>query len=233
MVLQQHPALGSKLRLLHNWVDIDHHNHDEPSTQTVKVDFRQKWNIKQKHIAVFAGVMGPSQYLELILGIAERLQEQKDLLFLLVGDGKEKAKLRALAKEKNLSNVQFEGFISRDVYPELLKVCSIGLVCLSPQNKTPVVPGKILGHMASGLPVVAFLHTASDGHAMIAEAQCGVSENSGDWDQCAKTLSAFMQRSDQFESIGRAGKRYATEHFSKEVCVSELEAMIRSKKIDE
>lgn len=227
MVLQQHPDLGSKLQLLHNWVDIDHHNHEDESSSRTQVDFRQKWGIKQKHIAVFAGVMGPSQYLELILGVAERLQDQSDLLFLLVGDGKEKEKLQALAKEKNLTNVQFEGFISRDVYPDLLQVCSIGLVCLSPQNKTPVVPGKILGHMASGLPVVAFLHTASDGHAMIAAAKCGVSANSANWEDCAEVLRAFMQRSHEFESIGMAGKQYATEHFSKEVCVSQLEAMIR------
>lgn len=227
MVLQQHPDLDPKLQLLHNWVDIDHHSHEDESSLRTQVDFRQKWNIKQKHIAVFAGVMGPSQYLELILGVAERLQDQSELLFLLVGDGKEKEKLHALAKEKNLNNVQFEGFISRDVYPDLLKACSIGLVCLSPQNKTPVVPGKILGHMASGLPVVAFLHTASDGHAMIAEAKCGVSANSADWDHCAEVLRVLMQRSDAFESIGLAGKQYATEHFSKEVCVSQLEAMIR------
>ena len=226
MVLQQHPDLGSKLQLLHNWVDIDHHSHEDESSSRTQVDFRQKWGIKQKYVAVFAGVMGPSQYLELILGVAERLQDQNDLLFLLVGDGKEKEKLQALAKEKNLNNVQFEGFISRDVYPDLLKACSIGLVCLSPQNKTPVVPGKILGHMASGLPVVAFLHTASDGHLMIADAQCGVSENSADWDKCADTLRTFMHSRDQFESIGLAGKQYATEHFSKEVCVSQLEAMI-------
>ncbi|NDY83465.1 glycosyltransferase family 4 protein [Orrella sp. NBD-18] len=226
MVLQQHPELGSKLRLLHNWVDIDHHSHEDESSSRTQVDFRQKWGIKQKHVAVFAGVMGPSQYLELILGVAERLQDQNDLLFLLVGDGKEKEKLQALAKDKNLNNIQFEGFISRDVYPDLLKACSIGLVCLSPQNKTPVVPGKILGHMASGLPVVAFLHTASDGHAMIADAKCGVSANSADWEDCAEVLRALMQRSDEFESIGLSGKKYATEHFSKEVCVSQLEAMI-------
>lgn len=227
MVLQQHPDLGSKLQLLHNWVDIDHHSQENEASSRTQVDFRQKWGIKQKHVAVFAGVMGPSQYLELILGVADRLRSQSDLLFLLVGDGKEKERLQALAKEKNLNNVQFEGFISRDVYPDLLKVCSIGLVCLSPQNKTPVVPGKILGHMASGLPVVAFLHTVSDGHAMIADARCGVSANSADWDHCAEVFRALIQRSDEFESIGLAGKQYATEHFSKEVCVSQLEAMIR------
>ncbi len=232
MLLKQNPDIASHLRILHNWVDVEHHTVDEhdpahPGASRPAVDFREKWGIRQKHVAVFAGVMGPSQYLELVLAIAERMQDQTGLLFLLVGDGKEKENLQQLARDKKLSNVQFEGFISRDTYPDLLNACTIGLVCLSPQNQTPVVPGKILGHMAAGLPVVAFLHTASDGHALIAEAGCGVSANSADLDACVQVLQELIARSDDaFEQVGQAGKRYAIEHFSKQVCVSQLEAML-------
>ncbi len=232
MLLKQNPDIASHLRILHNWVDVEHHTVDEhdpahPGASRPAVDFREKWGIRQKHVAVFAGVMGPSQYLELVLAIAERMQDQTGLLFLLVGDGKEKEKLQQLARDKKLSNVQFEGFISRDTYPDLLNACTIGLVCLSPQNQTPVVPGKILGHMAAGLPVVAFLHTASDGHALIAEAGCGVSANSADLDACVQVLQELIARSDDaFEQVGQAGKRYAIEHFSKQVCVSQLETML-------
>ena len=221
MLLEQQDNIESKLKLLHNWVDVEHHS-SEHST----VNFKQKWSIHQKHVAVFAGVMGPSQYLDLILMIAEQMQDQTDLLFLLVGDGKEKERLQALAKTKGLSNVRFEGFISRDVYPDLLSACSIGLVCLSPQNQTPVVPGKILGHMAAGLPVAAFLHTASDAHQLIADAKCGVSANSADVQACVKVMKALLSQESEFSRIGLAGKHYAKQHFSKEVCVSQLEAML-------
>jgi colanic acid biosynthesis glycosyl transferase WcaI len=221
MLLEQNPNISSKLRILHNWVDVDHHFVSETG-----VDYRKQWDIKQKYVAVFAGVMGPSQYLELILGVAERMQEQADLLFLLVGDGKEKERLQQLAKDKNLSNVRFEGFISRDTYPDLLNACDIGLVCLSPQNQTPVVPGKILGHMAAGLPVAAFLHTASDGHRLIIDAQCGVSANSGDFDQCVAAMQNLMASPDYFHNFGEKGQKYAVENFSKEVCVSQLIDML-------
>ena len=221
MLLEQQDNIESKLKLLHNWVDVEHHS-SEHST----VNFKQKWAIKHKHIAVFAGVMGPSQYLDLILMIAEQMQEQTDLLFLLVGDGKEKERLQTLAKTKGLPNVRFEGFISRDIYPDLLNACSVGLVCLSPQNQTPVVPGKILGHMAAGLPVAAFLHTSSDAHQLISDAQCGVSANSADVQACVKVMQDLLSRESEFAHIGLAGKQYAKQHFSKEVCVSQLEAML-------
>jgi colanic acid biosynthesis glycosyl transferase WcaI len=223
MLLAQHPEFASKIELLHNWVDVDHHSTAQPS-----IDFKQKWGITQAHIAVFAGVMGPSQYLELILEIAERMQDQTDLLFLMVGDGKEKERLQKIASDKGLHNVRFEGFISREVYPDLLRACNIGLVCLSPQNNTPVVPGKILGHMASGLPVAAFVHTASDAHTLIADAQCGVSANSGNIDICVQAMRGLIAQSSEFERIGQLGKDYAIKHFSKEVCVTELVSLIQT-----
>ena len=223
MVLQQHPELGERLRILHNWVDIDHHDGGHAA-----VDFRNKWGITQKHVAVFAGVMGPSQYLDLVLEVAGRMRDETDLLFLLVGDGKEKERLQQVAKERRLTNVRFEGFIAREVYPDLLAACTIGLVCLSPQNKTPVVPGKILGHMAAGLPVAAFLHTASDGHAMIREAGCGVSANSADLDACVTALTGLIRHDDDIKRMGDSGRRYAIDHFSKQVCVSQLEAMLKA-----
>ena len=100
MLLQQHPDLPTKFELLHNWVDVEHH-----SDKQVTVDFRKKWGITQKHIAVFAGVMGPSQYLDLILNIAAHMQDRTDLLFLMVGDGKEKERLQHLVQSLQAAQV--------------------------------------------------------------------------------------------------------------------------------
>ena len=211
---------------MHNWVDVAHHTAASPSEKNADDDFRIKWGITQRYVAVFAGVMGPSQHLDLILDIAERMQDQTDLLFLLVGDGKEKQRLQALAQSKQLSNVRFEGFVSREAYPKLLEVCTIGLVCLSPQNKTPVVPGKILGHMAAGLPVAAFLQPASDGHQLLRDAQCGVSADSNDTRACLSAMQELLANDENLPLLGKAGQNYAIANFSKEVCVSQLEQML-------
>ena len=221
-VLQEYPDLVDKLRILHNWVDLDHHESDVSQT-----DFREKWNVQQKDVAIFAGVMGPSQYLKLLLQVAEQMQDHTELLFLLVGDGQEKEKLQKMAQEKSLSNLRFEGFVSREEYSNLLQICSIGLVCLSPQNQTPVVPGKILGYMAAGLPVAAFLQSSSDGHGVVKSAQCGFSADSADKDACVQAMQGLMSHSEAFAELGQKGKQYAVENFSKEVCVSQLESMLR------
>jgi len=220
-VLEQYPKFVDKLHVLHNWVDHKQHEH-----KNMKIDFRVKWGIKKKIVAVFAGVIGPSQHLDLILHIAEQMLDQPQLLFLLVGDGKEKEKLKKISKEKSLTNVRFEGFVSRDSYPDLLRVCDIGIVCLSPKNKTPVVPGKILGYMAAGLPVAAFLQSSSDGHGIVKSARCGFSKDSADRDGCVQAMRDLMLLSDSFSEMGKNGKNYAKKHFSKEGCVTRLESIL-------
>ena len=220
-VLEHHPNLGNKLEILYNWVDLNHH-----ANEKFKVDFRKKWKIQQRYVAVFAGVIGPSQNLDLILYIAEQMLDQSQLLFLIVGDGKEKEKLIKLSREKSLRNVRFEGFVSRESYPDLLKACDIGLVCLSSKNKTPVVPGKILGYMAAGLPIAAFLQSSSDGHGLVSSAQCGFSTDSADKDACVQTMRNLMLLRDSFPEMGKNGKNYAKKKFSKEVCVSRLESIL-------
>jgi glycosyltransferase involved in cell wall biosynthesis len=222
VIRKNYPQVTNKLRVLNNWVDIKHHELRKSFEVT---NFRTKWGIKNKYIAVFAGVMGPSQYLGLILDIASRFRNESELLFLLVGDGIERAKLEMKMLEMNLTNVRFENFISRENYPALLKECDVGLVCLSPQNKTPVVPGKILGYMAAGLPVAAFLHLASDGWDVIRNSKCGVVADSGNIDSCIDAMRSMLTNFAEFNSMGISGKKYCSDHFSKDVCVTRLEEM--------
>jgi len=221
MLLTRYPSIKKKINVVHNWVDLE-------NVQSKNlVDFRKNWNISHPFIAVFAGVMGPSQYLELLLYLAQQMQDDTEWLFLLVGDGQEKEKLQKMAHEKSLVNVRFEGFVSHEAYPDLLSICSVGLVCLSPLNKTPVVPGKILDYMAVGLPIAAFLQTSSDGHRIIKSAQCGFSADSADKDACVNSMRNLLSQRDSFARFGQNGKSYANKHFSKEVCVSQLESMLK------
>ncbi len=220
MLLKQKPLLREKIHVLHNWVDLGHYQ------ITNSINFRKKWNLSHPFIAVFAGVMGPSQNLMLIMRIAESLSYRENLLFLLVGDGIEKEMIMEYASQKKMRNVRFENFVSRKDYSDLLKICSFGLVCLNPKNKTPVIPGKILGYMAAGLPVAAFLNESSDGHKVIQNSGCGLSANSDDEESCVHVINSLLDNS-EVSLMGTAGRSYAKKNFSKEVCINHLEKLMK------
>ena len=79
--------------------------------------------------------------------------------------------------------------------------------------------------MASGLPVAAFLHKSSDGHKVIKNSGCGLSSDSADEESCIQIMNTLLDNPEIAE-MGKAGRSYAEEHFSKEVCINQLERLL-------
>ena len=207
-----------KVHVVHNWIDVERF-------QNVEGKYRGRYRLDGRFVILFAGVMGPSQGLGLVIEAARRLQHLRDLVFLLVGDGRERPALEASAKGYGLSNVVFQPFVSAEEYPELVGSADVGLVCLSASNRTPVVPGKILGYMAAGLPVIAALQENSDAHKLIAASGCGLSTVSDDPENLVRTVEAIMSK--DLMEMGSNARKYATNHYSKHVCIDRLEQLLQ------
>lgn len=209
-----------RIKVIHNWIDI------KPYSKALRTGrFRKIFNIEDKFIFLFAGVIGPSQGLDLIIKAAEKIKDVKDICFLIVGDGMEKERLEKMADDLKLKNVIFKPFVSKDEYPELVKDADIGLACLSSMNKTPVVPGKILGYMAASVPVAAFLNKESDGHQIIRDANCGYSEISDDVEKTVETVIKIYNERSRLKEYGENGFNYVRENFEKNVRINHLEEL--------
>jgi len=207
-----------KIHYIPNWIDI------QPYLNATKPQhFRRELGLNDRFIFLFAGVMGPSQGLDLIIKAANEVKSTKEICFLFLGDGMEKQSLMKLAADHSLENVIFHPFVSQERYSELAKEVDVGLICLSNLNKTPVVPGKLLGYMAASLPVVALLNEESDGHALIAESNCGYSlVSDATPEEVGKTLHRIFAEKDRLPQFGQNVYRYVSEHFSKGVCIENL-----------
>ncbi|MDD5129544.1 MAG: glycosyltransferase family 4 protein [Candidatus Omnitrophica bacterium] len=208
-----------KVEVLHNWID------PLPYISARRTgSFREKYGLQGKFIFLFAGVIGPSQGLEFLIQTAALLKENQDIRFLIVGDGMQKNKLMKSVVEQKLNNVIFQPFVVQSEYPLLVKDADAGLVCLSSMNKTPVVPGKVLGFMAAGLPVLALLNKESDGHILIKDAQCGYAAVSNDPQEAARIILS-MHTEKNLIQLGANGFNYLLKNFTKEICIKQLEGM--------
>jgi len=136
--------------------------------------FREEQGLGDAFVVSFAGVLGHSQDLDVVLEAARILNggrwkmedgswkaeggdwqsairnPQSEILFLIVGDGVEKARLEAKAQQMGLDNVRFLPMQPREKYPAVLHASDVCLATLHAEVKTPVVPSKILSIMAAG-----------------------------------------------------------------------------------
>jgi len=211
-----------KLSTLPNWIDLNSHKGSMMSCR-----LRDRFSLGNKFIFFFGGVMGPSQGLDVIIDAARELKDLEDIVFLLVGDGLEQERLKRRVNDHRMSNVIFGPFFDKNDYKALLQEVDVGLVCLSAKNKTPVVPGKLLGYMSAELPVLALLNRESDGHHIIREAACGCSAISDNPVRASRLMLKMYRNKKHLKQWGKNGLDYASLHFSKKHCVDKMEQLIR------
>ncbi len=211
-----------KINVVPHWIDMAEF---ESAKKTGR--FRKLYNLENKFIFLFGGVFGPSQGLDIFIRIAVKLKDYKDIIFLFVGEGSEKEKLIELTKSLGLENVRFEPLVSKKDYPELVKNADVGILALTSANTTPAVPAKLMGYMAAGIPVLAFLHKESDGIKIIETANCGLASVSNNEEKAFELTKKIYSEKDKLKSYGENGFNYAMANFSKDVCVNKMESLFK------
>lgn len=94
----------NKLVVIPNWADEEQFVPVERDEAT-----RRELGITVPFAVIFAGNVGPLQALDVILDAAERLRNDHDIVFVIVGDGPSLPALRLRADRTRLPNVRFAG----------------------------------------------------------------------------------------------------------------------------
>jgi colanic acid biosynthesis glycosyl transferase WcaI len=203
-----------KVATVPNWIDIDA---IKPGIK--ENDFRREYGLGKKFVVSFAGVIGYSQDLDTVIETANFHRDNKDVLFLIVGDGVEKARLQEKAKVLGLGNVMFLPMQPKAKYELLIAASDVCLVNLHKEVKTPVVPSKLLSIMAAGRPVLASLPLPGDAPKIIEASGCGICVEAGDAGALAKGLSKMIKEEQFRNECGEKGREYAEKNFSLTRCV--------------
>ena len=169
-------------------------------------------------IVSFAGVLGYSQDIDVVLRAAQQLQKRENILFLIVGDGVERERLTSQAKAMALTNVRFLPMQPRSVYPSVLHVSDVCLSTLNKEVMSPVVPSKILSIMAAGKPVIACMNLQGDAPEIVQEARCGYAVEAGDHKALAEAIVRLHDSDSLRRELGTNGRAYCETHFSLNVC---------------
>jgi len=217
-----HGGHPGRVKVVHNWVDLER---IRPLPRENL--FRKEYGLNSRFVVSYAGTMGWCQDMLIIVEAANYLRNYRDIIFVMVGDGPEKAKTEEYAHKLGLANILFLPVQPWTKYPEVLAASDLSMINLNKNLITPVVPSKLLNIMASGRPVVASLPLNGDAPQIIADAGCGLCVEAGDAKGLAHAILKLYQNPEEALEMGRRGRLYAEKHFSREPCVTMYEAIFR------
>jgi glycosyltransferase involved in cell wall biosynthesis len=140
----------AKISIISDWADtrdIRPLPKDNPFSRANK--------IIDNFVVMYAGNIGASSGLTVLIDAADLLRDYKDMLFVFVGEGIMKNRLMELARQYKLENIKFFPYQPRGVLSEVFSSADIFVIALKNDLSGYSVPSKIYSIMASGRPYVA------------------------------------------------------------------------------
>jgi glycosyltransferase involved in cell wall biosynthesis len=175
---------------------------------------------------LYAGTIGMGQGLGIVLAAAEQLGQASSVRFVLVGEGAEKAELKADAARRRLANVEFLDSLPHVRMPAVLSAAD---ACLVSFKKRPLfegaVPSKLYEAMASAKPILL----AADGEApnlVVREAGAAVHVTPENSAALAEGIRWLMAHPEEAREMGARGRAFVESRFDRETLTTALEGYI-------
>ena len=154
-------------------------------------------------VVLYAGNVGLSQSLDLVVGAARRMPA---VTFLVNGDG---AARRSLEEEAAaLANLRFNGYVEPDRLAELLATGDVHVVPLRTGLGTVSVPSKTYSILAAARPVVASIDAGTAVPSILEDSGAGVSVPPDDLDAFVDALEKMLDEPTEAAAMGARGREW-------------------------
>ena len=208
-----------KAVLLPNWVDI-HAIYPQSKTQRSANAYRHELEIEPEQLVLlYSGSMNKKQGLEMVVQVIQLLSNNKQLVWVLAGEGPGQASVAEATKDLQMVRVMPLQPIER--LNDWLNVADIHLLPQKAAAADLVLPSKLLGMLSSGRPVVAASPSGSTLGTMAERAGCRVEP--GDPQGFAEAVMELTTNEERRLQLGRQARQMAEEMFDMQRVLRQFE----------
>tara|TARA_Y100001970_G_scaffold212731_1_gene259833 strand:- start:234 stop:1070 length:837 start_codon:yes stop_codon:yes gene_type:complete len=197
----------SKLLVIPNFVDTERIYPAERSNS-----YRQELGVTDETVVLYAGNIGFSQPLELVLEAAKYFAHRDDLVFVINGNGSRRLHFEAASEE--IPNVTFMDYQPNSRLNEVLAAGDIHLIPLKPGLGSISVPSKLYSILAAGRPVLASVDPGTEIDLVVTQSGAGRSVPAGDTEAFISALEALIDDPNGQVASGLNARRFAEEWLS-------------------
>jgi colanic acid biosynthesis glycosyl transferase WcaI len=169
--------------------------------------YRREFGLEGKTVVMYAGNVGLSQSLDIVVDAAAALAYEEDLVFVINGGGAARSGLERRAA--GLANLRFVDMQPEDRLPEVLAAGDIHLVPLKRGLARSSVPSKMYSILAAARPFVAGVDEGSEVARVVDRSGAGIAVPPEDAEALAKAIRMLLDSPESAARMGAAGRRFA------------------------
>lgn len=187
---------------------------EQPADSAKVAALRREWGMADKFLAVYSGNLGRVHEFETILGAAAQMKQDRDLLFVFIGEGARYQEVRRSAQQRGLTNVYFLPPQPRMRLRSALAAADVHFVTQLPGYECLVNPSKLAGVLAAGRPAIWIGPTASANAGLLERTGSGIAVATGDYELLARTLAHWKADPSELQQRGLSARLCYRDHFT-------------------
>ena len=176
----------------------------------------------QKFNIVFTGNIGEAQGLEIVINSAKELKNT-NIIFHLVGDGRNRTYLEKEVKKNNLiDKVIFYGQVNETEIPKFLMSADMALLILNPNPIFDMtLPAKLQTYLACGCPILGCVQGISK--KIIDENRVGITTDHVTVQDFIKVCKNLAENKNTIKIYSQNAITYSQNNFNKSLLIDKLE----------
>lgn len=201
------PLVGRRrpaVEIIPNFADVDA---IEPRSRDTA--YRREHDLGDRLVVMYAGNVGWSQPLDLMLDAARRHRDDDRVVFVINGNGSARPDLERRAE--GLTNVRFVDYQPVERLGEVLASADVHLVVLRPGLSAASVPSKLYSILSAARPVLASVDPGTEVDRVLSGSGAGVAVDAARPDAFAVELDRLLADPAGLEAMGRAGRAFVEE----------------------
>ena len=207
-----------RIHVIPNFVDI---NVITPTAR--ENEYRAEFGLSGKTVVMYAGNVGMSQSLSLLVDAARATRDREDVVYIVNGAGSMLDDLRALAGD--LPNIRFAPMQPIERLPEVLAAADIHLVPLKTGLSRSSVPSKTYSILAAGRPLLASVDPGSEVQRIVEAAGAGIAVPPDEPRAFVAALTSMLDNPDERIAMGKRARAYVEKAASPEGVARAYEAV--------
>jgi glycosyltransferase involved in cell wall biosynthesis len=200
---------ATKIQVIKNGVDLSLFSPREP-----QVHLKNELGAQGKFVVAYVGTVGMAHAVDKIVEMAELLENHKDILFIVVGEGSQKKAVQELVESRRLKNIKILPGVPKDQVLDYYALGDINLVTLKKADLfRTVIPSKVFEIMAMARPILCAVN--GECRQIIEQAGCGLFVEPENVGEMAAVVLSLSQEPEDLSIMGENGRKFVEAFFNR------------------
>jgi glycosyltransferase involved in cell wall biosynthesis len=201
-----------RVHVIPNWCDDEEIVPVTPSDNPL----RGLWDLQHKIVIGYSGNLGRGHEFDTLLAAAERIRDNAQIEFIMIGGGFRFDELKQLVKAKGLgATFRFFPYQERKLLKYALSVPDIHWISLQPALNHLMFPSKFYGIAAVGRPMLAITGKQGEIADLVRAYDCGFAIEPGDVTAAADAIALLAQDHARREKMGLNARAMLDSQFTR------------------